>query len=1663
MGLVLLLLIAVGCVIYVPSIRKAVLEKGLQIANEQTDLDIDLGDIYLSPFHHSPCLLYRAYKGESDLPLEISIDSLFVGHRGVDTLLCVQSLRLNAIAKTGDGLPVTEKDLLALPIDVEQLLLEQATFHSDSMIAAVGIDAIIGHLAVRSPELNIAKGQYPLHDLRLYDTYVGIDLRDTPPDTTAQDTTPMLMAFDVPNGEIRRLRFVLTPLGMDIRTDTLSTNTLADVGGNRYDVRRIAIGRTRFALGDFSLPVDTLHGSVCIDLDKNLITSQDLHARVDTMGAQADLTAVALNLESMRADVAGDAVYQGSIVHVAGYYDIDDAAYDIDADIRRVNVRPFLKSSPEIALSGTLHAEGQGIDIHSPAMRSKVRLRMRECRYGTIDASGLQLDATLAKQAVNGKLHLPVRMTDDGLRVTGETDHEFRVADFMHPKRMQAELHSLIHLSEGRYDDIDISGTDLDLTVTMQTATGRLHLPIKVKDERLKVKGETEHTFRVADFMHPERMQAELHSELNDVTAQLSGEAYEVDHLTLDFQTGETTSLDLATQGLSVDATSPMHVLQLVEQVQPLLNAISDTALIAAITSLSDLNQLDRLRRLIPDLTANIRLTKGSPAQKIIDGLGLDIREVDLALASNEQHTDLTLDASIPEISHPEDSTALRLPAARAGLRIAMRDGSTWASLTADSRLTDGAMALHGLRTDAKLWFDLERTGNELRGAGKLTMDELQFGEMDLGSRCVDIDINSSELHAQALRADVQLDDLPLDLADSIIRMADLDLSGTVRARATADGLPHQLDLSAEVLPLQVSALYKPYNVQLSLGETPIVMQHNKVDFNGLPIYGADSTYLALSGGLDLNSMRLDVTLEADSFAPTKLVRNGPIPVYGDLATDIRGTVTGALDSILADVDVTILPTTDITYPIDRKNLAQVKPHGTVNVRYALADKDPLSLGGQINVDDGFIRYSPKAYPIMPFHVDSGSHVAFDGPIGRTRLAISASQKVKADVQSQGEETRRVDFRTGVRVNGVVDSIGLNAIGFFLEAPEDETITRELASLDEETREGLAATLLATGMYVGESNVAQHESGYAMSAIINSRINAALANSKAGKVIDIDFSNAQTEHAGGKTNDMNITISKSFFHDRFRLTIGSTLTDNPEVNQTSGLLSNLSAEYKLTKDGNVLLRAFADRDYNNVLEGELYKTGIGVRAMKDWRRTHAIKNSKLRIKNATDSITRTYSLTADAGVAYRSNNSIGPDLTLKSSIKNLLGHGETFTIKGNGAYYWALRNRHPGDPKKTDTYKLGATASLIFPYLHWLGDHNPEGDTRYMLGYQYENIAGGYGVHKLTGSFTYFIRSSRYITHAFTPFSLSIVMMKAESDSLLNKAAEFPQLIKVIAGNEFVPSIGYTFTYNDYRAQRTVNTMFELGIKESGNLINALYCAFGHKWDEANKKLGSVTFNQFVKMNMELRNRFNITDQVCIATRLYAGANIPLGNSYVAPLSEGFYAGGPNNMRSASPYAYGPGNFYSDKYNQNFFHAGDVKLEANFELRFPIVWKLYGAAFLDAGNVWNWYSADKLFKEAGYTDYVNQLQLRTELYDGIIDNPELLKQIALGTGAGLRLDLDGLVIRLDLGVAIHAPYQTYKYDKKTWQPDKSQPINTYFNIPSAMDAIRVNFGIGYPF
>ena len=239
LGIVLLLLTTVTVILVTPGARTAVLHKCVEEVNKRTDLDVDLGRLYLSPFHHSPMILYRAYKGESDLPLRIEIDSLYVGHRGQDTLLYVHGLRLQGcMKKPGSGVP--KDDFLARTIVVDQLLLDQTTVHSDTLIDAVGIDVIARHLYVKSPGLIIPKGQYPLHGLKLSDAYVGITLRDTEDDT--EDTTSIPMAFDVIDGELHNVQFVLNPMGLDLRARTLSTNVLADVGGNIYDAHRLNIG-----------------------------------------------------------------------------------------------------------------------------------------------------------------------------------------------------------------------------------------------------------------------------------------------------------------------------------------------------------------------------------------------------------------------------------------------------------------------------------------------------------------------------------------------------------------------------------------------------------------------------------------------------------------------------------------------------------------------------------------------------------------------------------------------------------------------------------------------------------------------------------------------------------------------------------------------------------------------------------------------------------------------------------------------------------------------------------------------------------------------------------------------------------------------------------------------------------------------------------------------------------------------------------------------------------------------------------------------------------------------------------------------------------------------------------------------------------------------------
>lgn len=641
LGIVLLLLIAVTVILVTPGVRTAVLQRCVAEINERTDLDVNLGRLYLSPFHHSPTILYRAYKGTADLPLHIEIDSLYIGNSDKDTLLYVNSLLLQG-----------SMDFLARNIVVDQLLLDQATVHSDTLIDGLGIDAIVGHLDVTSPGLNIMEGKYLLHGLKLADAFVSVELRDSESDTITEDTisTPTPMVIEVPDGELKNIRFVLNPMGLDLRTGSLSMNVLADVENDLYDARHLNIGDASLTLDSLYLPFDTIYGDALVELGTDLINTNGLHVRSDSLGAKLDLMATKLNMETMRVDLAGNAEYHGSKASLRGFYGIDDETYDMLVDVEKVDISPFLQDSHHVELAGKIHAQGKGIDPYSPAMKCKLAMNLTDCIYDSINVSGLTLDAEMVNKTVVGNLYLPVTMTDSVMRI----------------------------------------------------------------------KADTKHQFLVSDFFTPEKMSVDYHTQMKNIVAHVAGEDFNVDSLHLDFTTDTASLFNLVTQGLTIGAQSPMHVLRLVDEVQPMLGVVTDSTFVQSIVSLQDLTMLDTLRRLIPAIQAEIELAKGSPVQNIIERMGFDIEAVTLLMKSDSLQSDLALDASIPYIDHlDDDSTGMHLPAATAKIRVNMTEGRTTASLTTNTSINDGVMDVINLSTDAALKLDLERNGRMLSEIGR--------------------------------------------------------------------------------------------------------------------------------------------------------------------------------------------------------------------------------------------------------------------------------------------------------------------------------------------------------------------------------------------------------------------------------------------------------------------------------------------------------------------------------------------------------------------------------------------------------------------------------------------------------------------------------------------------------------------------------------------------------------------------------------------------------------------------------------------------------------------------------------------------------------------------------------------------------------------------------
>ena len=419
-----------------------------------------------------------------------------------------------------------------------------------------------------------------------------------------------------------------------------------------------------------------------------------------------------------------------------------------------------------------------------------------------------------------------------------------------------------------------------------------------------------------------------------------------------------------------------------------------------------------------------------------------------------------------------------------------------------------------------------------------------------------------------------------------------------------------------------------------------------------------------------------------------------------------------------------------------------------------------------------------------------------------------------------------------------------------------------------------------------------------------------------------------------------------------------------------------------------------------------------------------------------------YDSELELNATMKSTKQTGPGAIFKLSRKNFLRMGASLSLELNGSYEWQTSSTVNREKSVMNSYELGAALTLDFPriILPWIKNRiDPfrfPSHTNFKIYIDQVNRARYFRMLSFGGSVSYSFQPSRSMKHTVTPLHLAFNRLQHRTAAFDSVATANPMLFRSL-DDQFIPSVTYTFTFDDSWKQKRVQWWWENSISSAGNITSLIYQAFGKKLSQRDKKFLGTPFAQYLKYTTELRPLIKFDDRNHLAMRFMAGVIWAYGNKTVAPYSEQFYVGGANSIRAFSIRSIGPGRFHPAETSRFSYvdETGDIKLEANLEYRFRIIGNLFGgslngATFLDAGNVWLMRS-DSSRPGAQFT------------FKKFFDS------IALGSGVGIRYDLSFLVLRLDWGIALHVPYETGK--------------SGYYNIPRFKDGMGVHFAIGYPF
>lgn len=457
-----------------------------------------------------------------------------------------------------------------------------------------------------------------------------------------------------------------------------------------------------------------------------------------------------------------------------------------------------------------------------------------------------------------------------------------------------------------------------------------------------------------------------------------------------------------------------------------------------------------------------------------------------------------------------------------------------------------------------------------------------------------------------------------------------------------------------------------------------------------------------------------------------------------------------------------------------------------------------------------------------------------------------------------------------------------------------------------------------------------------------------------------------------------------------------------------------------------------DRTYNELFALRLFKV-VNIRFAETAQKDSLGYPTLDCFFQLTPAMSQSYSASIEG---TNSLGDLGVSGTLGYQHKNLFRGGEIFDLQ----FLAATQRQSYGVGDSATTFhsvETGIDAKITLP--KYLAPFLKSNFFRYSTPQTFFNISYNYQKRPdytrtiARTAYGYQWKSSDFVTHRVNAMDINLVKMFALDSAFINRIENL--YIRSSYIDHSITAFNYSYTYSTQILNKPDYMVFKYNIETAGNMLYLINSAFGgekHLSEGGTIEqyyLFRTPFAQYLKIDLEYRKSWTDEYRNSLVLRTFGGTAFAYGNSDQIPFERKYFSGGANGIRAWPIRTLGPGSYQADP-NEFPNQSGDIKLEVNAEYRFKMVGPLEGALFFDMGNIWS----------------VKDNREGTEF-----SLNRFYKEIALGSGLGVRYDFSYVILRLDLAFKMHNP--SLAAGSRWIAPgDYFDRGNTNFV-----------FGIGYPF